>query len=154
MTPEALFLRYAFPCVYIKKQRGLVDDEMIERLEKAAIDGAKVERGLLERIFFNASQQLEVLAEELGKEKWSMDVVKDYFLSRHNGIVDSNKDLPYGILKELCKIRKGVVMEELRGEFVKVSYPGCKRIVSKKIFPSVRVGGRVRVHYAFIVEVL
>jgi hypothetical protein len=153
LKPETYFLRYAFPCIFVKKLRGEITNEEIAELERVVVNSEDVDRKLLEEVFAVASEQLDKIALELGKEKWSMEVLKEYFLVRHNDFVDTREGLPGKTLKELCKIREGEIVEDF-GEIVKVKYGERYRNVSKDFFPSVKVGDNVRIHYAYIVEVL
>ena len=152
MKPEAFFLKFAFPCAFIAKQRGEITEEEHELLQKAAISGDALDRRLLERIFHNAFDKIKIIAEKSGKDRWDIDVIKDYFYTEHNRFLCAGKyiELP-GTLRELCKVHEAVVKEK-REDVLIVEYKGKRRPVMDHLVPEAKVGDKVRIHYGYAVE--
>lgn len=165
MKVENYFLKYAFPCSFVLKQRGEIDDKIIARLERAAINNDKVSRELLERVYFRAFFRIKVLAEELEKDYWDLEVIKEYFLKRHNELLDGmfndkdDKGLDVDpkapkFLKNLCKVFVARIIK--KGEdFLVVEYDnGKRRVVSNALVLEAKVGDNVSIHYGYAVELL
>jgi hydrogenase maturation factor len=154
MRNETYFLRYAYPCLFIAKQRGEVDDALMEKLRIAAIKDEPVDRALIEKVFFRAFRRMRELAK--GKDVWDISVIKDYFIDRHNMIIDAGLET-YAkapeTLKELCKVQMSKVVAK-KGEFLVVDIAGKRRPVSSDFVPDAKVGDRVTVHYGYAVEKL
>ena len=155
---ERFFLRYAFPCTYVLKQRGDVDEATFDEIEDAAINGAAVSRELLEQTYPNALRRMKIVAGELGRPLWSKDVVSTYFRQRHNDFIEEGdggyKDAPQA-LKDFCRVEKAVVAEAREG-FLVVRYGGENRIrtVSSAFVPAAKKGDRVSIHHGYAAEVL
>ena len=157
MKPEVLFLKYAFPCTFVIRQRGEITDEELKRLEEAAINNEVLPRMFLERVYFRAFERIDKLAHELGKERWDPAVIRDYFVHRHNDIIDkgmySYAKAPES-LKNLCKVHVATV-KEVTGDVLVVEYGrGQRRPVSKDLIANVRAGDKVMIHYGYASEKL
>ncbi|MFH1376227.1 MAG: HypC/HybG/HupF family hydrogenase formation chaperone [Candidatus Woesearchaeota archaeon] len=157
MEVEVYFLKYSFPCAFIANQRGVINFEEFKRLEDAAINNKVLPREFLEKVFVMAFGRIQKLADELGKDKWNFDVIKEYFITRHNDIIDqgfsSYAKAPES-LKNLCRIHKAKVLE-IRDDFLIVEYGGNrKRTVMKSLVPGVSIGDSVSIHYGYAVEIL
>jgi len=156
MKAEVFFLKYAYPCAFIAQQRGEIDEKQMEELENAAVNEIALPREKLEKIFFRAFRRIETIAKELGKDRWDMDVLKEYFLVRHSGMVEDSfelgKDIPR-TLKELCKIHIGEVVEK-KNDVLKVRFNDKTRNVLGILVPNAKVGDRVTLHYGYAVEIV
>ncbi|NQV08489.1 hypothetical protein HQ529_01405 [Candidatus Woesearchaeota archaeon] len=156
MKVENYFLRYAFPCAFIINEMNEVDKETVEMLEKAAIEQKVLDRELLEKIFFRAFEKIQVLADEMGKDKWDYDVMKTYFRERHNQDIDNGvgyyKTAPKAI-KELSKVFEAEIVDKRDGFFI-VQYNGKTRTVSDLFVSNAKKGDKVTIHYGFAVEAL
>lgn len=152
--PEVEFLRYAFPCTRMRKLRGLITDHDISYLKNAVLSNSVLPRSELERIFADASREITQLAEELGKDKWSPEVIRTYFLERHNTTVENDPDFPLDSFRNICKILDAEVLNHISDNTVTVKYGTSVRNVSKEFFPDVSIGARVRIHYDYIVDKL
>jgi hypothetical protein len=154
MRNETYFLRYAYPCLFIAKQRGEVDDATMEKLRVAAVKDEPVDRALVEKSFFRAFRRMRELA--AGKDVWSVEVIKDYFITRHNMIIDAGLETyakaPES-LKKLCKVSEGKVIAIKKGALV-VDLGTERRAVNPDFVPEAKVGDRVTVHYGYAVEKL
>jgi len=157
MEPEVLFLKYAFPCAFIIKQRAEISDFEHQILEDAAINNKVLERKFLEKIFFRAFERIEKLAKELNKDKWDYEVIKEYFTDRHNSIIDegmySYAKAPES-LKNLCKVHKAEIIQ-IKDDSLIVKYNKEKlRPVIKSLVKNVKIGDFVTIHYGYAVEKL
>lgn len=155
---EHFFLRYAFPCTYVLKQRGDLDEATFDKIEDAVVNGTAIPRELLEKTYPNALRRMKVVAEELGRPVWSKDVVSTYFRQRHNDFIEEGdggyKDAPQA-LRDFCRVEKAVVAEARAG-FLVVRYgPENKiRTVSSAFVPTAKQGDRVAIHHGYAAEVL
>lgn len=149
VNPEVYFLKYAFPCSHILKFRGEVSNEDILKLKDAALNNRKLERAYLEKIYFRAFARMDKIARELKKDRWDLEVIKEYFRVRHNDVVAcSDNDDSF---KDLCKVHKATVKEK-RKESILVEYGERKRVVKKDFVPNVEVGDVVTIHYDYAIE--
>jgi hydrogenase maturation factor len=156
MRNETYFLRYAYPCLFIAKQRGEVDDSLMEKLRIAAVKDEPVDRALLEKVFFRAFRRMQVIADEMKKDVWDAAVIKDYFVDRHNMIIDSGLET-YAkapeTLKNLCRVQKGKVVAK-KEDILIVGLGGQRRPVNSDFTPDAKIGDLVTVHYGYAVEKL
>ena len=151
MEPEVYFLKYAFPCSFVLWKIGRqITEEEYRRLEDVAVNNKVLPREFLERVFTTAFGQIEKIAEELGKDKWDVNVIKEYFCVRHNAFLE-HFDNPAG-LKEICKVYKAVVKEVGDDELIVEYGEGKKRKVKKTFVRDVKVGDKVTIHYDYAVE--
>ena len=154
---EVFFLRYAFPCAFVLRQRGEVDDAVVARLEAAAVAGRVLPRVFLEKVFRKAFGRMARVAGEMRLPVWDERVVKAYFRERHNEFIEEGDGYyataPEDILK-LCRVEEAVV-EGVRDGVLLVRYGGGKeRAVSSAFVPGVKPGDRVAIHYGYAVEKL
>ena len=142
MEPEVYFMKYAYPCAHILCDvRGDVSKEEFKAMEDAAVNNKTMDREYLERVFFRAFNRIERIADELGKDKWNIEVIKEYFVERHNDVLEKS-DYPESF-KEMCCVYEGTVMSEADGEVV-VSYVSRdgsekKRKVKKDYFDELKI---------------
>ena len=156
MEVESFFLKYAFPCSFILQQRGEISEEQFEELESAAAGNRPLPRELLEKIYHRAFERISKLALEMGRGKWDISVIKEYFIVRHNTLIEqgmySYAEAPEK-LKELCKVLEARVVRLDRNVAV-VEYSGKKRPVMTELVPELKEGDYVRIHYGYAVEKL
>lgn len=156
MEPEVIFLKYAFPCSFIIKQRNEINDSTYYMLEDAAINNKVLSRKLLEQIFFRAFERIEKIAKELNKDKWDPEVIKEYFINKHNSIIDegmySYAKAPES-LKNLCKVHKAKVLK-VQDDIAIVEYENKTRPVHTVLTPNIKENDLVTIHYGYAVEKL
>lgn len=158
MKAEVFFLKYAFPCTFIIKERGQIDERTFNLLRDAAISSKTLDRLLLEKVYFRAFEKIKMVSEEMKKDKWDLEVLKEYFLKRHNVIIDNGmfayKNAPAS-QKRLCKIHKARIAED-KGDCFIVQYKENnkkgKRAVLKELVPDAKTGDTVTIHYGYAVE--
>lgn len=156
MEPEAYFIKYAYPCAHILVTvRGDVSEEEYEKMKDAAINNKVMDREYLEKVFFRAFDRISKIAEEMGKDKWDVEVIREYFCVRHNNVL-MGSDYPESF-KEMCRTYQADVIEILDSGEVIVEYESelggkKKRRVSKEYLPDLKLGDRVWIHWQYAVE--
>lgn len=158
MNPQLLFLKYAFPCAFVARQRKEITDEEHESLEKMACEKIPIDMRLVERVFFRAVERMHKNAVEKNLAQWSEAAARAYFIDNHNELIDTGKYM-YGkcppALKELCKVQKGTIEEIKEEEYALVRFENEKtRPIHLLLVPGTKVGDRVTVHYSYGCEKL
>lgn len=163
MQPEVYFLRYAFTCAHILKERGSINEEQLIELESAAIACKPLPRDYLEKIFPRAFEKINIVAKDLGLDYWDIRVLKEYFRIRHNEMLKRGdyefKDFPQ-TLRDLCMVHEGEITDIIKKEgfrenFLIVEYNngGIKRRpVSDLLIGKAGKGEKVTIHYGHAVE--
>lgn len=165
MRAEILFLKYAFPCSIVLRQRNDISQRTFNMLEKAAINNVPIKRELLEKIYFRAITRMKALAKEQNKYYFSEAIIREYFTKRHNELLDGmftkaddkgidiDKKAPPA-LRHLCKVFKSKVIKK-GGNYYIVKYSDKKtRPVLSSLLPNAKVGDTVTIHYGYAVEKL
>ena len=155
MEPEVLFLKYAFPCAFVIKQRGEIDNKRFKTLEDAAINNTVLSRNLLEKIFFRAFERIDNVAREMKRSRWDAEVIHEYFIRKHNEIIDkgmySYATAPES-LKDLCKVHVATV-KRISGKYLVVGYGDERtRPVMSDHVRGIKEGEKVTIHYGYAVE--
>ncbi|MDP1694205.1 MAG: hypothetical protein Q8L34_01570 [Candidatus Woesearchaeota archaeon] len=166
MTPEDLFLKYAFPCTIVKVARKEITQQEYESLEQAAKENQPVSRERLEKTYPSAVARMKAVAKEKGKVYFSEENIRDYFLGRHNELLRGtfkptkeqgpalDENLPQAI-RELCLITTGKIVKK-GGTFYVVEFAAGKetkrRAVSNILAPDAEIGNVIRIHYGYAVE--
>jgi len=154
MSPERYFFMYAFPCAHLKLERGDINEEEYKNLEKMFLNNDSPTREVLERIFSPAFFWIKQIAKRENKDIWDFDVIKKYWETEHNEIIDKGKGVYAKFpksLKDLCKIQNAEVIDK-HGNFLKVKYNQSERGVFDSILSNIKIGDKVRIHYAYAVE--
>jgi len=153
---ERYFFKYAFPCAQVKLKLGSLALEKYEELEREFFENNFPDKEDLEKSFGAAFRRIRKLAEKRGKEMWAPDVIKEYWEKNHNEIIEKGDGM-YGTaseeFKDLCKVQVAevVAIEEDR---LTVVYGDRQRIVSDFLVPEIKVGDKVRIHFAFAIEII
>ena len=124
MKAEVFFLKYAFPCSFIIKERRQIDEKTFHLLRDAALNNKAPDKPLLEKVYFRAFEKIKMVSKEMKKDKWDLAVLREYFLKRHNRIIDNGmfayKNAPES-QKRLCKIHIAEIAED-KGDCFIVQY--------------------------------
>lgn len=157
MNPQLLFLKYAFPCAFVARQRKEITQEEHDLLEKMACEKIPVDIKLVERVFFRAVERMKKNADEKNIPHWSESCVRAYFVDNHNELIETNQYM-YGkaplALKELCKVQLGKIIEKKNDEYALVQFENGKtRPIHLQLVPRVKDNDRVYVHYSYACEV-
>lgn len=153
ITPEAYFIKYAYPCSHILcTVRGEVTQEQFKQMEDAAINNKTMDRAFLEKAFFRAFARIELVAKDMGKDKWDTQVIKEYFTVRHNPVLDKS-DYPE-TFKDMCRVNIGKVIA-FEGDEIIVQYGvDSQRKVKKDYLPDIKIGDKVTIHWQYAIEKL
>lgn len=141
-----LFLRYAFPCAQVLLKRGTLSQEDYDMVALAVM-GGKLTKPISD-LFPVAVTMLRVMT---GKklENISVDEIREYFLHRHDAIVEQRAKEFNDVDIVACKVRKAKVIKT--GE--KLVVEGGQEL--KKLFPEpVKEGDTVSVHYDCACELI
>lgn len=156
MKVENFFLRYAYPCAYIILQRGEISDNELKALGKIAIRNNEISKERLEKVFHRAFEFIDELAKKRGKDIWDFEIIKEYFYSYHNEVIDKGVGV-YGnapeTLKELSKIEKAIVKDK-KDDVLIVEYAGKIRNVLNHFVTDAKIGDTVTIHYGYAIEIV
>ncbi len=139
-----LFMRYALPCAGTLVKRGNINQEEVDRLIEIVKNKDEIPTGA-ENVFKVAMTACKLIAKDSGREIDS-EIIRDYFINRHDEIIDKRFEEKKDFDPEACRVRKGVVSKASRG-FATV---GTK--VYRTDFCNIRKGDTVVTHWDFVVE--
>lgn len=150
INAENYFLKYAYPCSHILcTVRREIDQKRFDELKQAAIENKPLNKEVLEKIFHRAFTRIVKLAQEMNKDKWDIEVIREYFRVRHNPVLDES-DYPESF-KEMCKVHEGTVVAFEEDEII-VQYENKKRKVKKDYLPNIKIGEKVTIHWDYAIE--
>ena len=157
MTGELYFLKYAFPCAFIKLQRGKITKPQYDSLHEAALGKKKILKSSLERFFPVPVGHIKLIAKKMKVDAWSIEAIREYFWEKHDDVIESGEgfyaDAPK-ILCDLCKVEPAEVLRK-GGNWAVVKFANNKkRSVLSELVPRLKTGDRVIVHYGYVVEKL
>ncbi len=148
---ESVFLKYSFPCAQVLLDKGQISKEEYEKLKGAAISGGSVERETLERMFTAAIRRLKAV---FGKDYWTPESVREYFISHHNHFIDEGEGeyaRAPGYFKRMCKVHKAKVISR-KGNALTVEFDGQTKPVVGLLLKDAKPGDTVTVHLGFAIE--
>jgi hydrogenase maturation factor len=145
-----LFLKYAIPCSETLARRGVITKKYQRNLMRAVFFNKKIPENS-ENIFKVAGLMCEKTARGLGKKSIDQDVIRKYFLFRHDRVVDKR----YKIFKDFdpiqCRLYSGKI-SSLKKRVATVQTIIGKRNYKTDISKSLSAGDFVVVHRDFIIE--
>jgi hypothetical protein len=141
-----LFLRYALPCAATLVKRGNVKGSLIRSAIADISLGRSVE-GRPESFFKTALGMCERIARRKGKKFIDQDVIRTYFLFKHDRAIDRRYKLYKDFDPSGCRTYPGLTVDagHVRTILGKKKYRTC-------FTPRLRKGDRVVVHRNFTVE--
>jgi len=148
VTEPLLFLRYAIPCARVLVSRGVITQSFLDGMTDDVSNGIQKKEYI--STFKTALAMMRAIAKERGKTGIDAEVIRSYFLDRHNELLPSlaKSDVP----QELCRVRTGKVTGS--GEFLTVKTELGDEKVKSTFTPDAKPGDTVSVHYDFACEVL
>lgn len=154
---ERYFFKYAFPCANVILERGNISQEEFDNLKRLFDDGEVPEREILEGVFSKAFERIDRVASRMGKVRWDLDVVKEYWKNEHNRLINNNEEdyekAPESF-KDLCRINIAEVVERKEDMLIVKYGSGNVRVVFNSLVPSAKVGDRIKIHYGYGVEIV
>ncbi len=149
---KELFLRYAIPCGQVLVERGSLDRELLEKLNKKVADERPV-RERIEDLFPVAARMCTIIANMLGKESIDSDVIRRYFLFEHERAVKWRASLFPDIRIDECLVQPGRILRKERGMLL-ASTPRGELLLRRELVPEGNRGDFVTVHYDFASEII
>jgi len=151
---EKYFFNYAFPCAQIKVKLHSLRPEEYNILRNMFFENKCPSKEELEKVFQAAFRRLNKLAEELGKQVWDMETLKQYWEINHNQVIDQGEgmyDIASSEFKDLCKIHIAEIIHKKDNKLI-VKYSDRTRAVFSFLVPDAKVGEKVRIHFDYAVE--
>jgi hypothetical protein len=152
---EEIFFKYAFVCAEGRMQRGEMTPERYELLQKNILIGQTPSRTILQDSFPLAYKELEKLAKRMGKDPWDLAVVREYWDTGHNNLIED----PLGdyahvprTLRDFCKVNEGEVGGLLGNQGAEVIYGNEKKVAINSYSLGIKRGDKVRTHKGVIIE--
>jgi len=156
MKPEEIFFRYAYPCSDCLVMLGTITEEEKKELEKKFNNNQCPTRKELKEYYPAAFERIKKVAKTMKKEPWNIEVIREYFIDEHNGVIDRSegnyKLLPKS-MKDICKVYIAEVIDK-KNNILTVRYDHTQRRVLDNLVKDTKVGDKVTVHYGFAIEKL
>ena len=143
-------MKYALPCVSVLVKRGTVTQEHLESLIETVKDGGEAPTGA-EKIPAVAFAVCSLIALENGKAAIDDDIIREYFLFRHDDMIDKRYEEMGDFDTDACRTRIGRIVSIDSGRAL-VEMPGRTKTYRTDFVPDVKVNDRVVTHWDFIVE--
>ncbi|MDP7141111.1 MAG: hypothetical protein QF362_02805 [Candidatus Woesearchaeota archaeon] len=154
--PETYFLKYAFPCAFIIREKEEINENKLKELETAAINNIPLTRTELEKIFYRAFEKIERFAKETNRNKWDINLIRNYFLKQHNKEIEEGKGF-YATapptIKELSKVYIGKVLEK-NNDILTIKTEKGERKVLNHLVPEAQIGNNITIHYGYGIEII
>ena len=149
---KELFLKYAIPCGHVLVDRGSLEKEVLERLNKKMIDNQTIRENISE-YFPIAAKMTTIIAKRLSKDVIDEEVIRQYFLQEHDQAVKWRSSIFPDIPKDECMIQPGRI-KNINGETMLVNTPRGELELKRDFVPEALKGGLVTVHYDFVSEMI
>jgi hydrogenase maturation factor len=149
---KELFLKYAIPCGHVLVNRGSLEKEVLERLNKKMIDNQAIRENISE-YFPVAAKMTTLIAKRLSKDVVDEEVVRQYFLQEHDQAVKWRSSIFPDIPKDECMIQPGKV-KDISEESLLVNTPRGELEFKRDFVPEALKGDMVTVHYDFVSEMI
>ncbi len=150
MDVEHYFLRYSFPCSFIIKGMGEIDENTFEKLRDCAVNLKPISREELEKIFFRAFEKIKKYYDD----PWKKEIIEDYFKNKHNGEIERGEGYYHEapvMIRKLSKVHKARILDKKLNTFL-VKYPEGNRRVFNDFVPEAKIGDQVFIHFGYAVE--
>jgi hypothetical protein len=145
-----LFMRYAIPCADTLVKRGSITQEkLVELIGKMAC--GKMFSDEDTDIFKVAKVHCTLMAKKSGKSEIDSEIIEEYFLERHDEVVDDRFKLMGDFDPERCRVKSGEVMSVADRKALVKTRKGESEYRTDFI-PGVKKGDTVIVHRDFIVK--
>ena len=145
-----LFMKYALPCAGTLVKRGQVAQKDVDRLINIVKNGGKIPKDV-EKIFKVAFSACSLLAIDRKKNNIDSDVIREYFLRKHDDVIDKRHAEMGDFDPESCRIRIGSC-ESVENGFATVITSQGKKKYRTDFITNPRKNDIVITHWDFIVE--
>jgi len=78
-TKEWYFFKWAYPCMYVLVQMGIMSKERLNEIDKMYAEGIAPTKKELEKTNEAAFRRMNILAKEMNKDAWDWKVLKRYW---------------------------------------------------------------------------
>ncbi len=147
---RVLFMKYALPCAGTLVRRGKVSREYIDRLIDIVKNNGKIPKDA-EKIFVVAFSACSLIAMDSGKSSIDSDIIREYFLLRHDDVIDRRYEEMGDFDPEACRTRSGIV-GSVGDDFAVVNTPLGKGKYRTDFVSDIRRNDVVVTHWNFVVE--
>jgi hypothetical protein len=145
-----LFMKYALPCAGTLVRRGIVDRDRIERLVDLVKENREIPSGE-EKIFKVAFAACSLMAMDEKRGFIDSSVVRRYFLSGHDDVIERRYEEMGDFDPEECRVRTGTVVD-VEDNFAVVKNSSGTRKYRIDFAQSIKKGDEVITHWDFVVE--
>ncbi|MCX6816049.1 MAG: hypothetical protein NT120_04325 [Candidatus Aenigmarchaeota archaeon] len=146
---RVLFMKYAIPCAGTLVSRGNIKKKDVDVLIDAVKNNKSIPKDT-EKVFKVAFSACSILAMDAGKKKIDADVIHDYYLFKHDKMIDMRYEEMGDFDPDLCRIRPGVVKKVLHGIAIVENSAGSKKYRTN--YCDVKEGDLVVTHWDFVIE--
>ncbi len=150
ISNRLLFFKYAVPCAETFVKRGTINKEEYKDLIEQVRNGKEPEKNR-ENIFKVAMANLTFLALERNKDKIDDDTIREYFLFKHDKVVDDRFELMGDFNPDKCRTYPGIV-RKLENDNASVEIPNGIYSYRTDFVKNLKVNDIVVTHRDFIVE--
>lgn len=145
-----LFMKYALPCAGTLVKRGTVTQDYVNSLFKAVKNNDSIPKNA-EKMFRVAFSACSLIALDSRKKIIDENVIREYFLFRHDDAIDRRYEEMGDFNPEACRTRSGIVRSVEKNVAVVENAAGKKKY--KTIFTNdIKPDDNVVTHWDFIVE--
>lgn len=146
-----LFMKYAVPCAGTLVKRGKLQQEDVNNLVDVLKNDGKMPENC-EKNFTVAMAACSLIAMDGGKSVVDSDVIREYFLLKHDDVIDKRYEEMGDFDPEACRTRMGIVLSVEKNRAMVLTSQGKDNY--RNDFTDVKEGDSVIVHWNFIVEKL
>jgi hypothetical protein len=150
VTDKKLFMRYAIPCADTLVERGNITQGRLDDLIRKMVSGLEFTGDDIS-IFKVAKAHCTMIAKRNGKKEIDAEVIEEYFLGKHDKVVDERYEQMRDFDPERCRIYTGKVLLVKDGKAT-VETPKGRSEFRADFLPDVMKGDSVIVHRDFIVK--
>lgn len=143
MHAETLLLRYGYPCVEERVEKGELKKELLKKVEQAIRNDQPLKKEEIRKMLPRAVQGVDQIVKHKKKTEWTPELVREYFFTTHNENVN-----------EICKAQKATVMDE-EDEFyeVKTEQNEIKKVFST-LLQKCKRNDKIVIHRCYAIEIL
>lgn len=145
-----IFMKYALPCAGILVKRGNVSQETVDRLFEIVKKKGKIPKDA-EKISAVAFSACSIIAIDSGKKVIDRDIIHEYFLFKHDEMIDKRYEIMGDFDTDMCRTRAGIVLSVTRNKALVKNSFGNKEYYTDFI-PDLKENDTVVTHWDFVIE--
>jgi hypothetical protein len=144
------FMKYALPCVNVLVKRGTVTREQLNKLIEIVKNNKELPQNA-ERIPAVAFAVCSLIAIDNGKKTIDNEVIDEYFLFRHDDMIDKRYEEMGDFDTQKCRVRAGVVQSVTKNSATIKNSAGTKKYRTD-FTTGLKKNDLVTTHWDFVVE--